>query len=92
MLQLLGYSTEDGKAEKGISISNSEFCKLPNERNKEAFTQGAVKLGLNNEFSLLSTVELYEVIMLILQNKLGAEEAKKVRDKIMSGAGIVHVL
>jgi hypothetical protein len=90
MLQLLGYSTEDGTAEKGIFVSNSEFCKPPQERKKDAFTQGAIKLGVNNEFSLLNSVELFDVTMLILQGRINDAERKELRDNIMNGVGLVH--
>lgn len=92
MLQLLGYSTEDENAEKGIFVSNSEFCKPPHERKRDAFTQGAITLGKNNQFSLLNSVDLFEITMLILQGKVRDEDKKKLQVKIMDGVGVVNLM
>jgi hypothetical protein len=91
VLQLLGYSTEQVSEEKSVFISNHEFNKEPFKRSKEAFTEAAIQLGIKNGFSLVSTTELYEVTMMILQRKLNATAAKEIREKIMNGCGAVRL-
>jgi hypothetical protein len=87
-LQLLGYSTPEGNAVKGVFVSNSEFCKPPNERRKEAFTQGAIDLAIDTKLSLVSTTDLYEIVSEILQGKMLPDATKKIREKIIKGKGI----
>lgn len=62
VLQLLGYLSETEIQEKGIVVSNHEFRTTPNERSPKAYTQGAIQLGISNNLSLLSTVDLYEIV------------------------------
>ena len=88
-LQLLGYSTPEGDTVKGVFVSNSEFCKPPEERRKEAFKQGAIDLAIDTKLSLISTSDLYEIVMTILQGKTTPNFKKDIRDKIMKGRGIV---
>jgi hypothetical protein len=90
-LQLLGYSTPEGNAVKGIFVSNSEFCKPPEERRKEAFKQGAIELATDTKLSLVSTTDLYEIVMIILQKKTTDSGIKEIREKIMNGRGIVTI-
>ena len=89
LVQLLGY-VSDEENNKGIFVSNHEFFKEPDKRSLEAFTLGAIDLGKKNDFSLLSTVDLYRVTEMILRKELKQEDAEKIRHKIMTGSGIVR--
>lgn len=89
VLQLLGYQPDTKIKEKSIVVSNPEFEKKPSERSKKAFTDGAIELGLNNDISLVSSVNLYEVVIKIIEKNLDNAEMQKIRDKIMSESGLV---
>jgi len=91
LLQLLGYSTPDGKDIKSIFISNHEFSKNPQERSKDAFTQGATILGVNNKLSLISAQSLYGIVMDILQGNINENSKADLRKKILNGQGIVQL-
>lgn len=91
VLQLIGYLSETDIEEKGIVVSNHEFKKEPRERNEKAFTAGAIQLGEKMEVSLVSTINLYEIVMKILEKKLNRPATKKIRGKIMAGSGTVQL-
>jgi len=91
VLQLIGYLSETDVEEKGVVVCNHEFKKEPNKRSEEAFTNGAIQLGEKNDVSLVSSVNLYEVVMKILEKKLNDEAMQKFRDKIMVGRGLVQL-
>jgi len=91
LLQLLGYLSETKIQEKGIAVSNHEFQTTPNKRSPKAYTQGAIQLAINNNLSLLSTVDLYEIVLSILEGKRTTKELKEIRTKIMSESGEVKL-
>jgi len=91
-LQLLGYMSETNVNEKGVVVINHQFNEEPSKRDTKAFTDGAIQLGEKNEFSLISSVELSEVIMKVLDKKLDSSALKEIREKIINGKGIVRLL
>jgi hypothetical protein len=91
LLQLLGYSTEQDMVEKGIFVSNHEFSKKPEARSEEAFTHAAIQLAKKNELCLISACDLYNVLMQLLQDKLGSASVKAIRAKIINGSELVHL-
>lgn len=91
MLQLVGYSTEEGKAVKSIFVSNHEFSKKPAERNTSAFTEAAIDLAKKTCISLISTVDLYEIVMKVLQKTINEQQLKEIRKQIMNGEGITSL-
>lgn len=91
VLQLLGYLSETDVEEKGVVVCNHEFNKKPDKRSEKAFTDGAIQLGTKTDVSLVSSVNLYEVVMKILEKKLDDVEIKKARNKIMAGSGLVQL-
>lgn len=88
VLQLLGYLSETDIKEKGIVVSNHVFDKEPDKRSEKAFTDGAIQLGERNDISLISCIDLYEVVMKILEKKMDSATTKKIRDKIMASSGL----
>lgn len=91
VLQLLGYSTPEGDAVKGIFVSNSEYCKTPKERSPGGFKQGAIDLGIDNRLTLISTTELYPAVMNVIEGKLPQPKIEKIREKIIKGVGITSL-
>jgi len=91
VLQLLGYLSETDIEEKGIVVSNHEFNKEPDERGQKAFTAGAIQLGEKMNTSLISSVDLYNVVMKILEKKMDSATTTKIRDKIMASSGLVQL-
>jgi hypothetical protein len=91
LLQLLGYSTEEGKEEKGIFICNHEYRKEPCDRSREAFTEGAIQLAEKNNLCLISAVDLHNALMQMLEEKSTLSLIKEIRDKIMNGSALVHL-
>jgi len=89
ILQILSYITETETIEKGIVVSNHECNKNPNERKKEAFTEGAIQLAQKIDIALISSIDLYNIVMGVLEGKLNEDALKKIRKKIMSEAGVV---
>jgi hypothetical protein len=90
VLPLLGYSTPEGVTAKGIFVSNSEFAKPPEQREKTAYKQGAIELANDTKLSLLNTIELYDLVMATLQGKATAANVQQFREKILQGKGIVN--
>lgn len=91
VLQLLGYLSETDIKEKGIVVSNHEFNKEPDERKQKAFTAGAIQLGEKMNTSLISSIDLYNVVMKILEKKMNSTATKNIRDKIMASPGLVQL-
>jgi hypothetical protein len=91
VLPLLGYSTPEGNAAKGVFVSNSEFFKAPEQREKSAFKQGALELANDTKLTLLSTIELYNLVMATLQGKATASDVQQFREKILQGKGIINL-
>jgi len=87
ILQLLGYLSETDVEEKGIVVCNHEFTKNPNKRNGSAFTTGAIQLGKNNGISLVSSIDLYEIVMKVLNNEIDDVALQKLRIKLMGASG-----
>jgi len=73
VLQILGYISETDTKEKGIVVSNHEFSKEPNKRSKEAFTSGAIQLAEKNDITLISSVDLYNMVIKTFEGKLGED-------------------
>jgi hypothetical protein len=92
VLQLLGYSTPEGEYVKGIFVTNHEYCKSPKERNNDGFKQGAIKLGIDTKLSLITTIELYEIVTNILEGKITKPKLAKIRKKIINGIGTVSLI
>jgi hypothetical protein len=92
VLQILGYISETDAKEKGIVVSNHEFSKEPNKRSKEAFTNGAIQLAEKNDITLISSVDLYNVVIKTLEGKLGEDKLKRIRNKIISENGLVKLI
>jgi hypothetical protein len=91
VLQLLGYLSEEDTKEKGIFVSNHEFSCSPDKRSEKAFIEGAVKLGGANTMSLISSADLYQVIMKEIESKLDETTLQRIRNKIMNGNTIVSL-
>jgi hypothetical protein len=91
VLQLLGYISEEDTKEKGVFVSNHEFNNEPEKRSANAFTDGAILLADCNNISLISSVDLYESVLKILENKLSDATAKEIRKKIMTGRALVSL-
>ncbi len=91
VLQLLGYLSETDAEEKGIVVTNHEFVIHPDKRSAEAFTKGAIQLGKKNDFSLISTVHLYKLVMKVLEKEMDEPSIQTIRDKIMNESGLVQL-
>lgn len=91
VLQILGYLSEQETPTKGILVSNHELKKNPKDRRNEAFTEAAIHLAEINNISLISCVDLYNVIMEMLEDKLSEETLKKIRSKILLEAGVIKL-
>jgi hypothetical protein len=91
VLQLLGYMSEEDTKEKGVFIANHEFDTTPSERNRKAFTEGAIQLGGTTNISLVSSADLYELVMEVLQNKLDEQKIQEKRKKIMTTSGLTSL-
>ena len=74
---------------KGIFFVNHEFEKKPEDRSKEGFTQDAIHFAESVGISLISSLDLYEVVMGIIQNNINEEDKNIIRDKIKNCSGIV---
>jgi len=89
VLQLLGYISEEDTTEKGIFVSNHEFNNEPSKRHEKAFTDGAIQLANCNDLSLISSIDLYNVVQKLIENKLSDLTANELRKKIMTGKALV---
>jgi len=87
VLQLLGYLSETETKVKGIFVSNHELRVDPNSRSKKAFTDGAIKLAVNNEICLLSSIDLWNVVLSVLEGETAREELRKIRNTVMTATG-----
>ena len=88
-LQLLGYPLPKATQLKEFLFPTVSSANPPSERRKEAFKQGAIDLATDTKLSLVSTTDLYELVMAILQGKTTQTTKKEIRDKILKGKGIV---
>ena len=91
VLQLLGYLSESDAKLKGISVVNHEFRLSPDSRTSRAFTDGAIQLGNRNELCLLSSIDLWRTVSLILEGKENSETLARIRKSVMTGTGPVTV-
>jgi len=92
VLQLLGYLSETNTKEKAIFIANHEFSQNPpHKRNTRAYTDGAIQLAKANDMALISTADLHNVVLLILEKKIADEELKRIRNKMMTKSGEVKL-
>jgi hypothetical protein len=89
--QVLSYMSETDVAEKGLVVINPQFNEEPCKRNATAFTPAAIQLAEKIDVSLISSVELSNIVMRVLEGKLGATALKEIRQKILNGRGIVKL-
>ena len=91
VLQLLGYLSETDAKVKGMFVSNHELRIPPDSRSPQAFTEGAIQLGNRNELCLLSSIELWKAVSLVLENKASSETLTRIRKSLMTGTGPVKI-
>ena len=91
VLQLLGYISEEDTTEKGVFLSNHEFKNEPNKRKEKAFTDGAIQLADCNGLSLVSSMELYNIVEKVIENKLSDMTTYELRKKIMTGQALISL-
>lgn len=73
---------------KGILTAN-HFCeKVPKERG-DAFTTDAVKAAEKHGVSLITTIDLFEVLALLDKGKI---LQKNIQTKILSGVGVCMLI
>lgn len=89
VLQLLGYISEEDIKEKGIFLSNHEFNIEPTKRHKNAFTDGAILLADCNKLSLVSSIDLNNIVSKVIENKLCDSSLIELRKTIMTGCALV---
>ena len=74
VLQLLGYLSETDANVKGIFVSNHELQVSPDSKSPLAFTDGAIQLGNKTELCLLSSIDLWKAVSLVLEDKGSFEQ------------------
>jgi len=87
ILQLLGYLSETETKVKGIFVSNHELRVDPSSRSKKAFTDGAVQLAVNNDICLLSSIDLWNAVIIGYRRKENVRRLGKIRTSIMTATG-----
>jgi hypothetical protein len=80
---------EFDKISKGIFVVNHEFEKKPENRSKEGFTQDAVQLAETVGLTLITSTDLYEIIIGVIFDDMNEIGKKIIRDKIKDSSGIV---
>jgi len=91
VLQLLGYMSEEDTTEKGVFVANHEFNIQPQKRREKAFTEGAIQLADCNNISLISSVDLYNSLLKVIEKKLSDTTVQENRKKIMTGRALVSL-
>lgn len=89
VLQLLGYLSETDLNVKGVFVCNHQFQSPPNLRGDQAYTEGAAQLARANGICLTSSVELWKVVLAILEGKTTQEDLVRIRQEIITGTGSV---
>jgi hypothetical protein len=90
-LQLLGYLAEIENPPKGILIVNHEFEKPIHERSESAFIPELNKIAENADIALISCVDLYKIVMGIIENKINDEQKILIRKTILSESGLINL-
>lgn len=91
VLQLVGYLPETKTETKGIFVSNHQLRTHPNMRKKEAFTDGAVEVATAHEICLLSTTDLWRLVLGVLEERISPKQLADVRSIIMTSSGVAEL-
>jgi hypothetical protein len=89
VLQLLGYLSETDLRMKGVFVCNHKLQTSPVSRGQVAYTAGAIQLARSNEICLLSTLDLWQIVLSILERKTTPENLARTRKAVMAGTGLV---
>jgi hypothetical protein len=89
VLQLLGYLSETDLRMKGVFVCNHKLQTSPVSRGEVAYTAGAIQLAHSNEICLLSTLDLWKIVLSIIERKTMPESLARTRKAVMAGTGPV---
>ena len=87
VLKLLGYLSETDTEAKGIFVCNHELRVGPSSRSEKAFTEAAISVAVKSEICLLSSIDLWNAVLSVIEGKITQEELRKIRNSIMTATG-----
>lgn len=97
LIRNIGNFITAGKGNaKGILVGNP-FCeepvgnRPPKDSQKQLFVKEIIDTAEQQNISVLYSPDLFEIVSLILENKIGESEKKALREKIFSEKGLIRL-
>jgi len=93
---LANFLSEEGLSPKGILIGNpfrleNLSNRPPKGSQKKLFSDEVLKTAERHDISVLLSTDLYEIVCLILNNKLTTRQITSLRKRIFQGKGLVSL-